>query len=112
MCKDKAQSDPNNCKILKNNVAPLIGEHKANAATDEVHIENQNCGLAWSESGICGRKLSSYKIQKELHNIKTLCSTLKTGSMCTKKWRVSVVKDNSPYLLAGVASSLICNSFF
>ena len=33
MCKDKAQSDPNDCKILKNNVAPLIAEHKANAAT-------------------------------------------------------------------------------
>ena len=54
MCKDKAQSDRNDCKILKNNVAPLIAEHKGNAATDEVHIENQNCGLAWSESGICG----------------------------------------------------------
>ena len=33
MCKDKAQSDPNDCKILKNNVVPLIAEHKANAAT-------------------------------------------------------------------------------
>ena len=39
MCKDKAQSDRNDCKILKNNVAPLIAEHKANAATDEVHIK-------------------------------------------------------------------------
>ena len=26
-------------------------KNKANPATDEVHVENQNYGLAWSESG-------------------------------------------------------------
>ena len=26
-------------------------EGKTNAANDKVHVENQNCGLAWLESG-------------------------------------------------------------
>ena len=28
-----------------------VAKNKANPATDEVHVENQNYGLAWSESG-------------------------------------------------------------
>ena len=28
-----------------------VAKNKANLATDEVHVENQNYGLGWSESG-------------------------------------------------------------
>ena len=28
-----------------------VAKNKANRATDEVHVENQNYGLGWSESG-------------------------------------------------------------
>ena len=42
----------NDCTILKTNVAPLIAtDDKTNAASNKVHVENQNRGLAWSESG-------------------------------------------------------------
>ena len=45
-------NNENECTILKTNVAPLIAtEDKTNAANDKVHVENQNRGLAWSESG-------------------------------------------------------------